>query len=239
MIAPGELSHVKKALFALLDVSPSDVFSMMAEDCKSGEDGGSRNNILTFLTIDAESQRREILESGRNVEAEHTFSSGFYDILSNTSSGETVLVLNLLMGLSTISGKNATREAMGRFAKTLTNSIRPKESIEAIKLWNEFEGRAEKLDPRWTIYFLATHGAAVVQAALDKEDKIAKRILEFTNSHTPSRWRRYLEDREDRDLDAKVLVPRFAQIILEAALVCPYTQTGYSLTFRTTNPRPI
>jgi hypothetical protein len=198
---------------------------MMAEDCKSEEESGSRHNILTFLSVNAKDQRKEILESGRYVEAEHTFSKGFYDILSTTSSAETIQVLGLLVGLSTISGKNATRETMGKFAKTLTNSLRPHYSIEAIKLWNEFTGKAENLDPRWTIYFLATHGARVVQVALEKDDKVAKGLLEFTNTQTPSRWRRYLEDRDDRDLEAKALLPRFAQTILEAALVCPTPDT--------------
>jgi hypothetical protein len=53
-----------------MDVSPSDVFSMMAEDFKASEDetGASRRNILDFL-VAAKEKRVEILESGDYIDS--------------------------------------------------------------------------------------------------------------------------------------------------------------------------
>jgi hypothetical protein len=137
---------------------------MMAEDCKSSEEG-SRRNILNFLIHDAEPQRKEILESGNYVEVENTFSAGFYDVLP-TSPLETVQILELLGTLSTVSGRNAGRDSMGKYAKALT-SLRTSDSGKAICMWNDFTRKATNLDPRWTIYFLAEHGGGVVKAAMD------------------------------------------------------------------------
>jgi hypothetical protein len=208
---------------------------MMAEDCKSSseDDGASRRKILDFLQNDARAQRKEILESGRYVQAEETFSTGFYDVLSTARPGftETIQILGLLMTLSVVSGRNATRDTMGRFSKVLTQSTRSKKDVaqtqSLIRLWDEFSTKAENLDPRWAIYFLAEHGALVVELAIEKDDKVAKRILELINAHTSSRWRRYMENREDKDLEARQLIPLYAQTVLEAALVCSPLDSKY------------
>lgn len=213
MTAPSELVHVKKALFDLLEVSPSDVFSMMAEDVKSSEEE-SGLNILNFLWKDAAAQRKEILESGRYIEAEETFSNGFYEVLP--SSKEAVLILELLGTLSTISGRNASRESKGRYAKAVTKYTT---STTAIKMWDSFARKASP-DPRWTIYFLAEHGGSVVKAAMG-DDQVAKGILEFHQTESQSRWRRIFEDRDKKDLDTRTLLPKFATTMIEAIIVCP------------------
>jgi hypothetical protein len=227
--APAELRHVKKALFTLLDVSPSEVFSIMAEDCKGSEadTGASRRNILEFLNTDAKAKRRELLESGKYIEAEQTFSAGFYDVLTTTAIAETRMILGLLLPLSTISGRNSTKTSSGRYAKTLIKCLHSKSSmgmtIPLIKLWEDFAARADGLDPRWTLCFLADHGAAVVQAAMEKGDKEAKSILEYPNTNSSSRFRRYFDDRDrdrsDPELETRRLVPLFAQTTLNSALV--------------------
>lgn len=234
-VAPSELRHVKQALFALLDVSPSEVFSIMAEDCKGteAETGASRRNILEFLYTDAKSKRKELLESGKYIEAENTFSSGFYNVLGTTAIAETRLVLSLLLPLSTISGRNSTRASSGKFAKTLIKCLHPRSSVgmtmPVIKLWVEFVGRADGLDPSWMLCFLADHGDAVVQAAIEKGDKEAKSILEYPNTSGSSRLRRYFDrdaDRSEPDLEARKLLPAFAQTMLNTVFVSFCVETS-------------
>jgi hypothetical protein len=186
---------------------------MMAEDVKSSEEE-SGINILNFLLKDAISQRKEILESGRYIEAENIFSNGFYEVLPTSKEGG--LILELLGTLSTISGRNASRESIGRYAKALTKYTT---SSTAIKMWDSFSKKASP-DPRWTIYFLAEHGGSVVKAAIG-DDKLAKGILEFYNKESQSRWRRIIEDRDEKDLEIKSLLPRFATTMIEAAIVGP------------------
>jgi len=186
----------------------------MAEDIKASEEESGRH-ILNFLLKDATTQRKEILESGNYVDAEKVFADGFYDILP-TSQTKSLMILELLGTLSTISGRNADRASMGRYAKALTRSIRPTE-IGAIKLWDDFTGKAN-LDPRWTIYFLAEHGGNVVKAAIG-DDKIARSILEFYNTQSQSRWRRIMDDRDEKDLEIRSLLPKFAQTMIEAIVV--------------------
>jgi hypothetical protein len=191
----------------------------MAEDCKNTDDNGSRSNILNFLRLDAVAQRRGLLESGNYIEVEQTFATVFYDILSNCTTTERIRVLEMLLDLSTVSGKNSTRETMGKFAKAIADS----KGDGVMRLWTEFTKKAENLDPRWTIYFLSNHGSDIVRTAL-AGDEVSQKILEFADAHNQTRWRRYLEDREDRDLDARQLIPRFAQTMLEAGLVRPLLQ---------------
>jgi len=184
---------------------------MMAEDVKSSEEE-SGLNILNFLLKDAISQRKEILESGRYIESEHIFSNGFYEVLP--TSKQAALVLELLGTLSTITGKNASRESKGRYAKALTKYTT---SSNAIKMWDSFIKKSNP-DPRWTIYFLSEHGGDVVKAAMG-DDRVAKGILESYQAESPSRWRRILEDRDEKDLDARTLLPKFATAMIEAAIV--------------------
>ena len=184
---------------------------MMAEDVRSSEEESGRN-ILNFLLKDAISQRREILESGRYIESENIFSNGFYEVLP--TSKERGLVLELLGTLSTISGRNASRESKGRYAKALTKYTTPS---NAMKMWDSFNKKANP-DPRWTIYFLSEHGGSVVKAAMG-DDILAKGLLEFYQTESQSRWRRILEDRDEKDLDTRTLLPKFATTMIEAAIV--------------------
>ena len=184
---------------------------MVAEDVKSSEEESGRN-ILNFLLKDAVSQRREILESGRYIESEQIFSTGFYEVLPTSKERE--LILELLGTLSTISGRNASRESKGRYAKAITKYTT---SSMSMKMWDSFIKKANP-DPRWTIYFLAEHGGSVVKAAMG-DDKTAKGILEFYQAESQSRWRRILEDRDEKDLDTRTLLPKFATTMIEAVIV--------------------
>jgi len=186
---------------------------MMAEDVKSSEEE-SGGNILNFLLKDATIQRREILESGRYIEAENIFSSGFYEVLA--TSKERQLILELLGTLSTISGRNASRESKGRYAKALTKYTTPSMSM---KMWDSFTRKASP-DPRWTIYYLSEHGGYVVKAAMG-DDQTARGILESYQTESQSRWRRILEDRDEKDLDIRTLLPKFATTMIEAIIVRP------------------
>lgn len=206
-----------------MDVSAADVFSMMAEDCKGSEDetGASRRKILDFLQASS-AKRAEVLESGKDVEAEKAFAEGFYEVIQTTAFAEKRQILTLLLSLSTISGRNATPATTGRYAKAVTRCLKPNSPVALttpiIRLWAELLKRKPELDPRWTIYFLADHGAAVVSLLTDKQDKQAQEIL-LAHTLDPRRLIRSVEDRTDRDLGAKDLVPDFAETMLKAAQV--------------------
>lgn len=221
--APSEVKHVRQALYDLLDVSAADVLSMMAEDCKGAEEetGASRRNVLDFLQS-AKEKRAEILESGRNLEAEKVFAEGFYDVMGTTAIAETRQILGLLLPLSTVSGKNSTPHTTGKFAKALSRCLHSNSPVglttPLLRLWAELDKRNPRLDPRWTLYFLAEHGAAVVSLVADKDDKMAREVL-LSPIRDISKLRKALDQRVSGDLDERKLLPAFAQTILDAALV--------------------
>lgn len=208
-----------------MDISPSDVFSMMAEDCKGSEDetGASRRNILDFL-VAAKDKRSEILESGDHIDAECVFADGFYEVMATTAIAETRQILGLLLPLSTISGRRATSESTGKFAKTLTKCPHPDSSpglaSPLVRLWIDLDKRHRWMDPGWTLYFLADHGAAVVSLMADKEDKQAKELLLFP-TRDPSKLRKSLEYMSAPELDQEKLLPSFASTMVKSALVSP------------------
>ena len=199
---------------------------MMAEDCKSSEDetGASRRNILDFL-VGAKEKRAEILESGKHINAEHVFADVFYEVMATTAFPETRQILSLLLPLSTISGRKATSETTARYAKRLTRSLRPDSSVvlttPLVRLWMDLEKRMSWFDNRWSIFFLADHGAAVVSLLEEKKDKQARELLLLPTRDT-KRLERSLEFRSDiPELDARELLPPFIVTMVKAALVSP------------------
>lgn len=204
-------------------MSATDVLSVMADDCKgvADETGAARRNVLDFLQS-AKEQRAEIMESGKNVEAEKAFAEGFYEVMETTAIAETRRILGLLLPLSTISGKNATPQATGKFAKALTRCLHPSSSVglttPLLRLWAELDKRNPRLDPRWTLYFLADHGAAVVSLLAEKDDVMARDVL-LAPVRDLRRLLQALDQRASGDLDERKLIPAYAKTILGAALV--------------------
>lgn len=204
----------------------------MAEDCKGSEDetGASRRNILDFLQA-SKVKRIEILESGNHLDAERVFADGFYEVMRTTAIAETRQILGLLLPLSTISGHNATSEITGKYAKALVQCLRPDSSngltSPLVKLWMELDKRHSRLHPRWTLLFLADHGAAVVSLMVDKDDKQARELL-LLPARDLTRLERSLGERGHvAELDKRKLLPAYTSTLLEAASVSPLAPRGF------------
>lgn len=88
-----------------MEISPVDVINVMADNCKGSETetGTSRRNVLEFLSHHASDQRKMLLESGKNMEAETAFKSAFESVLEVLSAGseDRKVVLGLLESLAT------------------------------------------------------------------------------------------------------------------------------------------
>ena len=222
MIAPKELEHVRTALLTLLSVAPSDVLTVMADDCKGSEaeTGASRRNILDFIEQQAKGFRDEVLASGNNVEAEEVFRNGFYDALANCESTEKKQILGMISTVSTISGKNATAETSAEFVRHLTESIRPNSTssstIPYLNLFSTFLSRNPPLDPRYLILFLASHGGTVVSLAFEKADKAAIALLDRLKLGIAEVIRGGLSN---GTMDLKRVIPEFGKAILEEIIV--------------------
>jgi hypothetical protein len=164
-------------------VSPSEVFSVMLDDFRGSEEetGASRRNILSFLYKDASEQRKVILESGNNLDAEKIFRNGFTDIIPSLPWSEGVKVLSMLARLSTISGKKATVDMSGEYLRTLRKALKGDEGNDKvgglIKVFEEFLGRRPPVDPRAVLVFLSAHGEGIVRLALEKEDRPSREFL--------------------------------------------------------------
>jgi len=192
LAAPRELQLVRESIFILLSVSPTDVFAVMADDCKGSQEetGASRRNILEFLETAGKGPGplRGILESGDYLDAEKVFREGFTEVLTTTAIAETRLVLGLLSPLSTVSGKNATIASTSAFIRIMTTSL---------------------------------HGGAAIALAREKQDETAKGLIEKLKtwiSGASTNWRITKEESE-KDVSAAVLVPAFCETMLEALLV--------------------
>lgn len=226
MTAPRELKHVRESLYTLLTVSPTDVFAVMADDCKGSEEetGASRRNILEFLEIPAASVK-EILESGNHLDAEKVFREGFIDVLTTTAIAETRLVLGLLIPLSTVSGKRATTGSSSAFIRTMTTSLHPGSSTALtgplVRLFAEFIDRDPPVDPRYALLFFSAHGGAVVALALEKQDSRAKGLIERLKAWTGAAVKSWSDkaSEEEGDVSAQTLVPRLCTTLVDALLV--------------------
>lgn len=227
MVAPRELRHVRESLYTLLTVSPTDAFAVMADDCKGSEEetGASRRNILGYLEGPAASARRDILESGHNLDAEKVFREGFTEVLGTTAISETRLVVGLLIPLSTISGKHATIASTSAFVRTLTNSLHPGSSTALtqplVRLFADLIRRKPPLDPRYATLFLSAHGGAVVALAIEKEDAVAVGLVEKLRLWTTgaiAAWSAKSSE-EDQDVSLSRLAPTFCKTVLDALRV--------------------
>ena len=228
--APKELKLVHEALCLLLSVSASDVFAVMADDCRGSEEetGASRRNILDFLQKDAVNQRKDILESGNHQDVEATFRTGFEGVLETTAIAETRLVLGLLLPLSTISGKNATPESAGRFARTLAVSLRAGSSTPLttplIRLFAEFVKPNPPLEAPEALNFLAAHGAAVVLMALEKDDRAAILLIGGLTRWVDETVKLWKTKPGKGDLAENKLVPTVCSSLLSTLLVGAFSR---------------
>lgn len=229
------MKHVRDSLYTLMTVAPSDVFAVMADDCRGSEEetGASRRNILDFLYHDARDARRDILETGSNLEAEKFFREGFTQVLRAVPQVDVKPILEMLLPLSTISGKDAIEAAKAVFFKTLTHSVPRDSPVEAvwpiIGVFVEFIKRAEPRDSRYPLLFLAAHGPAVVELGLQKQDNLAKKVLDHLDGWVEdavARWGNGEGTVGEQDVLPQSLVPAFVSSILPTLLVRTSTISG-------------
>jgi hypothetical protein len=205
---------VKDVLQTLLSISPTDVFSVMVDDCRGSEEetGASRRNIVEYLRSDAVDVRKRVLESGDNLEAEKVFREGFLDVLRRTAVAESRVILEILIPLSTVSGRNATRETMEAFLRALSRAIPSLSTAEPfIRIFDDFLGRDPALDSISPFRFLADHGGAVVRMAI-AEDPAGVRIVERLRRWTVEA----VENLNDGD---KEFVTAFSKTVLDVLIV--------------------
>jgi hypothetical protein len=165
-------------LRALLEINPSDVLSVMIDDCRGSEaeTGASRRNIIHYLRTDAVELRRRVLETGENLEAEKVFRDGFMDVVRKMGS-EGKMVLEMLLPLSTVSGRNATISQAGAFVRAIADLPGGSNGPEVVHLLDDFAGRNPPIDPRDVLPFLVVNGGITVKLAL-QQDAAAVRIIE-------------------------------------------------------------
>lgn len=154
-----ELKYVRESLHTLLSVSPADVFSVMADDCRGSEEetGASRQNILKFLSPSSADlstgisldTRRALLESGKHTDVEDVFREEFLSVVSQHQHGqggmgkdEKMTILNLVIPLSTVTGQNATTPTVKRVSHLIIDLVPPgspaKEVQPVVQLFNTF-----------------------------------------------------------------------------------------------------
>ncbi|WVQ72690.1 hypothetical protein IAR50_002250 [Cryptococcus sp. DSM 104548] len=189
---PRELEAVTNALVDLLFVSPVDVFSVMADDCKGSEaeTGASRDKILKFLQHEGASALKELLHSGNNRDAEERFMTEFEGVLSGGGlalEGK-MAVIDLLVPLSTVSGANARTDSVNSFIKLVTNVIPPMAPIsekprlnhilkELVDRLHHSHPKNPPYDCRYMLYFLSIHGAGLTLSLFRREGDIRARGL--------------------------------------------------------------
>lgn len=162
-IEDQELKYVRESIHTLLAVSPADVFSVMADDCRGSEEetGASRQNILKFLSPPSPSSstgisldtRRRLLESGDHTDVEDVFREEFLGVITPTqqsqngqskgiSKDEKMTILKLVIPLSTVTGRNATTPTVRRVSNLITDLVPPgsqaKEVQPVVQLFNSF-----------------------------------------------------------------------------------------------------
>ena len=195
-----------------------------------GATGVPRLNILKFLLNDAEEWRRDALHSGRNPALEQDFFDGLVGIVSEIPLRETRIVIDMLSDLLIISGKSCDPKRISRFVRALTTSLEPDSSINSSMAHiNTFARVARKaqVDGRSALFFLASHGGAVVELALAKDDEVAQRVMEDLYG-----WVKDAEKdwRSEKDPDEKKVVKGCVDSILGEVLVSlqPKFQCGAS-----------
>lgn len=162
-IEDQELKYVRESIHTLLAVSPADVFSVMADDCRGSEEetGASRQNILKFLSPPSPSSstgisldtRRRLLESGDHTDVEDVFREEFLGVITpvqqsqngqskGISKDEKMTILKLVIPLSTVTGRNATTPTVRRVSNLITDLVPPgsqaREVQPVVQLFNSF-----------------------------------------------------------------------------------------------------
>lgn len=177
------MKEVKIVLDALMDMSPKDVIEVMADDCKGSEEetGASRRNIIEYLSKDCGSFRRKFIESGAHSKIEDIFRTGFMDVLKTASSSESIMILEMLVPLPSISGTVAQKETTTGFIRALTDSLKGGSSLgrstRHIQIFGSLAERLPSLEPKAALYFFSKHGAAVIQSMLIKGDPVSLSLI--------------------------------------------------------------
>ncbi|WVQ68536.1 uncharacterized protein L199_006745 [Kwoniella botswanensis] len=217
---PRELRYVKESLQTLFSVSPSEVFQVMIDDCKNTEEetGTSRLNILHYLQNDLAEQRKEMLESGINTEAEDVVREGFFEILEHANERENKIILGILENISTISGKNVKQKTKSRYIKALIRSVPSKSSIEKtqplLESFRRYIEKASPIDPRVGILFSAKHGGVFIKQAMSKNDSTAIWMVNRLKGWTREVLDKWTLKGDDQDLEEDNLAPAFVKNVL-------------------------
>ncbi|WVQ80007.1 hypothetical protein IAT38_002108 [Cryptococcus sp. DSM 104549] len=222
---PSELKFVRDALDILLSVSPADVFSVMADDCRTAEEdtGASRRNILEYLNYEFIQQRYDLLEKGKHPEVEEVFRTEFYSVLPLASASERRMLASWLLPLSTVSGVNSTPKTRAEFLRML-RELAPAQTFTTemqgvLAMLRAFQEKLAKagvtLDPRWPIAFVGGQAKGVITLALGTSYP-AKRLLESLKecvAASKAIWEKE-EMEEFEELGSEVLIPDFVKAVV-------------------------
>jgi hypothetical protein len=222
--ADRELSVVKSVLGKMMTMSPIPVFNVMADDCKGSEDetGASRRIIIEYLYKDCAEFRRTVLAAGKSPAAEVAFRSNFAEVLKFASPAETTMILEMLVPLPSISGKNANRETTNAFVRSLTDSIKSsvtnKEKRRHVQLFAALAARPVSLAPELALYFFSKHGGAVVYWTLTRGDPQASSLVERLRAWAEEAVKQW-QQKPASAADEKV-IKRCVTEVLDELLVC-------------------
>lgn len=210
--SPNELGQVHLGLCELFMVAPADAIRAMIDECLDSEDGegSSRRNTLNFLVNNAAPQRKEVFESGNNRKAEEALKSGLHKVLKKKlSSTDTLTILRLLMSLSTVSGRNATKDDAGDFADLMVESIPYNASRGAkedlVRLFGEYVDKNPPLDPREALKSVKQLSDTLTAMALERGDSMAKKVVDRLDTWAEESIDLWARDRTDEFPKEKIV----------------------------------
>ncbi|WWC90429.1 uncharacterized protein L201_005364 [Kwoniella dendrophila CBS 6074] len=221
---PRELKYVKESLQTLLSVSPTEVFSVMMDDCKNSEEetGASRRNILEYIQHDTAQQRKELFETGKHIEAENILREGLFDIQQNATQEERTIILGILEPMFSVSTGIASAETKKKYVKALITSIPPKSPSEQIQplivKFRNYITKTSPIDSRLGILFISRYGEFIVSQALGKNDPTPKWLLDKLKEWTSAAVDRWSSGDNDKELGENNLSPSFVKTILPTFL---------------------
>ncbi len=198
----------------------------MADACCGSEEetGASRRNILDYLRRDAADLRRDVLESGSNPEAEKAFREGFIRSMSLAQVDEAKTLIDLLLPLSSITGRTATTDSTSAFLKALTTSLAKRSDISSTKPYltalDTFLACRPPFEPRFLLSFVALHGEALIELAFEG-DAAGRRIVENLRLSIPRSVDAWKSNKEvgDAILKERDVVKAFATEVVAAVVV--------------------
>jgi hypothetical protein len=180
--AERELLTVKAVLRSLTERFPDHALRILADECKGSQAEARilRQNIIEYLHKDCADFRRSVLASGRTSDAEASLRAMFAD-LTHPNPTETIMLIDMIIQLPSISGGHATREATSSFVRQITRSLKATtsvtEKLRHIQLLNCLAEKAPAIEPVSALYFFSKHGGAVAWHLLVGQERQAKGLV--------------------------------------------------------------